>query len=182
MFSRSLGNTRGMLLSQVRFQSTQAYKDAIATLKTDLKLAMREKNQLKRDTVKGLLSAIKNKEIDTKPSQHNEFLLFELYSKAITQRKDSAAEYLKLDRAELAEKEQKEIEVIKTYLADLPVATQEEIDEKVKALLEEIMKDGPVKIGQVFGKVQWDVVKNEWKASESAVRATIAKIHRQMSQ
>lgn len=161
-----------------RFQSTQAYKDTVSLLKTDLKKAMKEKNTVKKDTVKGLMSLIKNKEIDTKPAQHNEFLLFELFCKAVSQRRDSAKEYITLKRPELAEKEEQEITVIEGYLKQLPVASQEEVEQRVTELLAQLQKDGPLKLNQIFSKVPWDAVKNEWRASDNAVRATIARLSR----
>lgn len=128
------------------------------------------------------MSAIKNKEIDTKPNQHNEFLLFELYSKSISQRRDSKAEYEKLGRPELAEKEQKEIEIIQTYLNALPVASQSEIEAKVNELLDTLIKETPdLKIGQIFSKVNWQQVNDEWKASDASVRGTIAKLFKERS-
>lgn len=158
----------------IRFQSSTAYKSTVSLLKTDLKTAMKEKNALKKDTVKGLLSLIKNKEIDTKESQHTEFLLYELFSKAISQRRDSIKEYTELKRPELAQKEQDEIEVIQGYLKQLPVASEEEVQAKVTELLEKLnAKD--LKLNQIFKQVPWDTVKNEWKASESSVRAAIVK-------
>lgn len=183
MFTRLTKLSTSTTVRFVRFQSTQHYKDSLALLKTDLKKSMLAKDTVSRDTIKGLLSAIKNKEIDTKPDQHNEFLLFQLYSKSISQRQDSAKEYQKLQREELAAKELKEIEIIDKYLKALPVASQEEVEAKVRDLLQDLLASGEaLKLGQVYGKVNWDIVKTEWKADEKAVKGTIAKIFRELEQ
>lgn len=162
-----------MLRVFARFQSTQAYKATVAQLKTDLKSAMKSKDTVKKDTVKGLLSSIKNKEIDTKPNQHTEFLLHELFTKAISQRRDSIKEFQD-KRPELAEKEEQEVKLIEAYLDQLPVASSEEVEAKVRALLADLLKDGPLKLNEIFKLVPWDEVK-EWNTSEKTVRATIAR-------
>lgn len=127
------------------------------------------------------MSGIKNKEIDTKPEKHNEFLLFELYKKFIQQRQESVEEYKKNNRDDLVERETKEIEIIKTYLDALPVASQEVIEEKVTELINELQKDGPKKIGDIMRSVDWKKVEQEWRASDSSVRTAIAKIHKALS-
>ncbi|KAH3686007.1 hypothetical protein WICPIJ_003007 [Wickerhamomyces pijperi] len=185
MFSRTRFSTTltSNVVRYIRHQSTQHYKDSLALLKTDLKKSMLAKDTVSRDTIKGLLSSIKNKEIDTKPDQHNEFLLFQLFSKSISQRLESAKEYESLQRSELAEKELKEVEIIKKYLHALPVASQEEVESKVKELLTGLLAENEsIKLGQVYGKVNWEIVKNEWNADEKAVKGTIAKLFKELEQ
>ncbi|CCH41180.1 hypothetical protein BN7_717 [Wickerhamomyces ciferrii] len=178
MFSRVIRPVRASSLQFVRFQSSSVYKDALALLKTDLKKAM-----LAKDTLKGLMSGIKNKEIDTKPANHNEFLLFELYNKFINQRNESVKEYQDNKRDDLVEKELKEIEIIKSYIDQLPVASIEEIETKVTDLIKGLQSEGKAKnIGEIMKSVDWKVVETEWKASQSSVRTAIAKIHRSLTQ
>ncbi|KAH3673306.1 hypothetical protein WICMUC_003766 [Wickerhamomyces mucosus] len=182
MFSLTKSVIRSQTFQSLRFQSTQAYKDSIALLKTDLKKSMLAKDTIKRDTIKGLLSNIKNKEIDAKPSQHNEFLLYELFNKNINQRKDSVKEYQKLNRKDLSDKEILEIEIIQNYLNSLPVASSEEIESKVKEFLIEILRKEPnLKLNQIFGKLNWNQIKIDWKASESQVKSQIVKLFKELS-
>ena len=162
-------------LRQVRFGSTEAYTNALTKLKKDLKQAMIAKDEVRKTTIRGLLAEIKNKEIDSKSKDFDEFGLSSLYTKLIHQRAESIEEYKANGRQELAEKEQKEMDIISGYLEELPVATKEEVDAKVKTFLEELKNAEPdLQLKQIFGKVDWKVVTVEWKASQSMIKASIA--------
>ena len=88
----------------------------------------------------------------------------DLYTKFIHQRAESIEEYKANGRQELAEKEQKEMDIISGYLEELPVATKEEVDAKVKTFLEELKNAEPdLQLKQIFGKVDWKVVTVEWE-------------------
>ncbi|CAB4253218.1 similar to Saccharomyces cerevisiae YOR215C AIM41 Putative protein of unknown function [Maudiozyma barnettii] len=158
----------------LRFNSTEAYTAAITNLKKDLKTSMINKNDLEKNTIKGLLSEIKNVEIDNKSNHNDEFLLFDTYSKLIHQRKDSVENYLANKREDMADKEKKEIDIIKKYQNLLPVSTQEEVDAKVIELLKFIRKEEPtLQLKQVFGKVNWKTTPEQWKTSSKSVRSSI---------
>jgi uncharacterized protein YqeY len=87
-------------------------KDQISA---DMKDAMRAKDQLKVDTLRAALSAITYKKVETGAdlSQEDELAVLQ---KQVKQRNDSIAEYTKANRAELAEKETKERDILATYL------------------------------------------------------------------
>ncbi|SCU82767.1 LADA_0C07822g1_1 [Lachancea dasiensis] len=155
--------------------NTQAYVDSIGALKADLKKAMLAKDDLKKTTIRGLLSGIKNKEIDNQGKTLDEFTLHELYTKFITQRSESIQEFEKNNRNELIEREQKEITVIEHYLNQLPVASRAEIDAKVSDFLQELRrKDADLQLKDVFKKVDWKSIPPSWKASAGMIRASIA--------
>ncbi|SMN20233.1 similar to Saccharomyces cerevisiae YOR215C AIM41 Putative protein of unknown function [Maudiozyma saulgeensis] len=167
----------------LRFNSTEAYTAAITNLKKDLKTSMINKNDLEKNTIKGLLSEIKNMEIDNKGNHNDEFLLFDTYSKLIHQRHDSIENYLANNREDMANKEKQEVEIIKKYQNLLPVATQEEIDEKVIELLRFIKKEEPnLQLKQVFGKVNWKTTSEQWKASPKSIRSSIVTNFKSISQ
>ena len=162
-------------LRQVRFGSTEAYTNALARLKKDLKQAMIAKDEVRKTTIRGLLAEIKNKEIDSKSKDFDEFGLSGLYTKLIHQRAESIEEYMANGREELAEKERKEMDIINGYLRELPVATKEELDAKVKTFLEELKNAEPdLQMKQVFGKVDWKTATTEWRASQNMIKASIA--------
>lgn len=161
--------------SVVRFASTQGYTDALALLKQDLKKAMIAKDDLKKTTIRGVLSTIKNKEIDNKDKDLDEFVLFDVYSKLISQRNDSISEFVKNNREDLVQKEKEEIEVIQKYLSALPVASKEDIDSAVLDLLTSLKQSEPsLELKHVFGKVNWKTLPSELKASPAAIRSSIA--------
>ncbi|SCU89492.1 LAFA_0E18514g1_1 [Lachancea sp. 'fantastica'] len=158
-----------------RWVNSQAYEDSIKMLKTDLKKAMLAKDDFKKTTIRGLLSGIKNKEIDSKGKSLDEFTLHELYSKLIAQRAESIKQFEQNNRPELIEREKKETELIQGYLGQLPVASRAEVDSHVMELLQKLRKTEPaLQLKDVFGKIDWKTVPNEWKASASHIRASIA--------
>lgn len=158
----------------VRFNSTEAYTLAITSLKKDLKTSMLEKNALQKNVIKGLLSEIKNAEIDNKAKHNDEFGLFDTYSKLIHQREDSIKNYLLNKREDMAETEKKEIAIIEKYQEDLPVATKEEIDAKVTELLKFMKEaDANLQLKDIFGKVNWKTTPTEWNASPKTIRSSI---------
>lgn len=158
----------------VRFISTPAYTEALGLLKQDLKRAMLAKDDLKKTTIRSILSTIKNKEIDIKDKDLDEFMLFDVYSKMIAQRKDSISEFKKNNREELAAKEQQEMDVIAKYVSALPVASREEIDAQVLEFLTELKKSEPsLQMKQIFGRVDWKTYPSQLKASPAAIKASI---------
>ncbi|QLQ81474.1 hypothetical protein HG537_0F02350 [Torulaspora globosa] len=157
-----------------RFASNTAYTAALATLKKDLKQAMISKDDVRKTTIRSVLSTIKNKEIDTKGQELNEFSLAEIYSKLINQRTDSIDEFLRNGREDLATRERQELAIIQNYLHELPVASKEEIDTKVAELLKNLQETTPnLQLKQVFGKIDWKKLPIEWKASSNTIKSSI---------
>lgn len=162
------------LTGSVRYGSSESYNAALTGLKKDLKKAMMAKDDMRKTTIRNLLSAIKNKEIDSKGKPLDEFLLFDLYSKLINQRKDSIKEFLENKRNELVAKEEQEMVIIEDYVKALPVASKEEIDGKVLQFLQDLKdKESNMQMKQVFGKIDWKTINSEWKASPAAVKSSL---------
>lgn len=136
---------------------------------------MISKNDLKKNTIRGLLSAIKNKEIDNRDKNFDEFMLFEVFSKLVKQRQDSIKEFLKNERGELVDKEKQEMQLIQGYMDSLPVSTSEEIDIKAVEYLEKLKASQPeLQMKQVFNKIDWNTMPAAWKASPNAIKSSIA--------
>lgn len=89
-----------------------------ATLEDDVKQAMRDKNTLARDTLRMCLSAVKNRVIE-KGGEVDDADVIAVLSKAVKSREDSAQQFRKAGRIELAEKEEAEVKVISVYLPKL---------------------------------------------------------------
>jgi len=83
----------------------------------DMKDAVRGRNQLKVDTLRMVLSAIKNREIEKK-GDIDEQSIVSLLSTLVKQRREAADLYRKGGRLDLAEKEESEIELLKAYLPE----------------------------------------------------------------
>ena len=103
-------------------------------LQSDLQQAMRDKAEVRLGVLRMMKAAIKNKEIELmKPLE--EAACFQILGTLIKQRRDSADQFRKGNRPELAEREEAEILVIETYLPSSP--TEEEMDQAIAAALSE---------------------------------------------
>ena len=141
------------------------------TLKSDLtdamKAAMRAKEKERLVVIRGVLAAIKQREIDEQIELDDTQVLAVL-DKLVKQRKDSAQQFRDADRMDLAEKEEMEMKVLQEFL---PAALSEEeiarlIDEAVSSTGAQSMKD----MGKVMGLLKPQV---QGRADMSQVSALI---------
>jgi uncharacterized protein len=109
-----------------------ALKDRIAS---DLKEAMKARDQLRVDTLRSALSGFtyKRTEAGVELSESDEL---DVIRKQVKQRNDSANEFEKAGRAELADKEKREREILMAYLP--AQKSPEEVRTVVKAILTEL--------------------------------------------
>src|SRR5512145_3270811 len=84
-------------------------------LDQDLKTAMREKAQLRLDTIRMLKSAIKYREIELMKPLDDAGIRGVIASE-IKRRRDSVEQYKAGNRTDLADKEVREIEILQVYL------------------------------------------------------------------
>lgn len=118
-------------------------------LAEDLKAAMRAGDALRRDVLRGALTAIKNAEIarvdisdeNATRQELGEDAVVDVLRKQMKQRRDSAAEYRKANRPDLAEREEAEIAILETYLPRQ--LSREEIAEEVRKVIAETGASGP---------------------------------------
>ena len=115
-------------------------------LQQDLKIAMKEKDTFKRDTIRFLMSAIKQVEVDTRKELSDEDIV-KIIQKSVKQREEAAKQYKEGGREDLYEKETKEAELLKTYLP------KQLSDEELRAELEQIIQEVGVTSMKEMGKV-----------------------------
>ena len=89
--------------------------DLKSTLTEQMKAAMRAKDKVRLGTIRMIQAEIQRVEVDERVELNDERILA-VMDKMQKQRKDSITQYLAAERPELAEKEQQELEVIKTFL------------------------------------------------------------------
>ncbi len=123
-------------------------------IRGDLKKSMVERDQLKSNTLKGLLASFTN-ELVAKGRKPQEVLdendCFAVIKRAVKQRKDSIEQFQKGGRADLALQEEKELEILKQYLpAEIGV---DEIRKVALAKKEELGITDKSKIGILIGAV-----------------------------
>ena len=120
-------------------------------IKDDMKVAMRERDKDRLGTIRLILAAIKQQEVDLRETLTDDDVLT-ILNKMMKQRRDSIEQFNKAGRDELAAKEQSEIEVIQDYLPEQ--LSQDDIlalvDEAISATGAESMRD----MGKVMGMLK----------------------------
>lgn len=116
-----------------------------------MKGAMRSGDTLRRDVLRFLVSALKNEALEKrKPLQElSDDEAIAVVRRSVKQRKDSIEQYRSGGREELAEKEQKEKEILETYLPTLP--DESVIRAAVEQALRETGATSPRDLGKVMG-------------------------------
>lgn len=123
----------------------------IETIGSDMKGAMRSGDTLRRDVLRFLVSALKNEALEKrKPLQElSDDEAIAVVRRSVKQRKDSIEQYQSGGREELAEKEQKEKEILEAYLPALP--DESVIRAAVEQALRETGATSPRDLGKVMG-------------------------------
>jgi uncharacterized protein YqeY len=86
------------------------------SLLSDMKEALKARNSLTLNTIRGLISEIKNQEIDLRRELDDEII--SLVSTQIKKRKEAAALFDKGGRGDLSEKESQEMVILQEYLPE----------------------------------------------------------------
>src|SRR5438045_4020745 len=110
------------------------------TLMKDLQDAMRSRDELRKETIRMVRAAIKNAEIQ-RIGELDDAGVQEVLRKEIKQRRESAEEYTKANRQELADKELAEVAILEPYLPQQ--ISPEEIEAEVRAIIGELGASGP---------------------------------------
>lgn len=111
-----------------------------------MKDAMRAKDSLTLNAIRMVKTAIKNKEIEL-ITQLDDQGVIGVMSTLAKQRKESAVAFREGNRLELAEKEEKELQVILTFLP-------QQMDEAaIKAIIEEVVAEVGATSAKDMGKV-----------------------------
>ena len=123
----------------------------IETIGSDMKGAMRSGDTLRRDVLRFLVSALKNEALEKrKPLQElSDDEAIAVVRRSVKQRKDSIEQYQSGGREELAEKEQKEKEILEAYLPAL--LDESVIRAAVGQALRETGATSPRDLGKVMG-------------------------------
>ncbi len=143
-----------------------------ARLKEQQILAMRAKDKARLGTIRMLLAAIKQIEIDNKV-ELNDDEVTAVVIKSVKQRKDSIAQFEKANRTDLADTEKAELAILQEFLPQ-PLTSDE-----VKALIEQAIASsgasGMQDMGKVMGILKKDIQGRADMGEVSAlVRAALA--------
>ncbi len=147
------------------------------TITEDMKTAMRAKDSERLGTIRLLLAACKQKEVDERVVLDDAAVVV-IVDRLIKQRKDSIEAFVKAQRQELADKEAAEIVVLQSYLPARLSA--DEVAVQVKAIVAEIATElgratGPGDMGKVMGAVKARLTgKAEMGQLSAAVKTALA--------
>jgi len=137
-----------------------------AAITEDMKNAMRAKDQLTLNTVRYVMSSIRNWEIDNGVPTDQDVL--KLIAKEVKQMKDAIVEFAQGGREDLVEEENKKVAILEKYLPKQ--LSPDELEKTVKATLEELGDSD-------FGKTMKAVMaKVQGKADGGTVSAMIKKL------
>lgn len=120
-------------------------------IQDDMKDAMRAKETARLSTIRLLLAAIKQREVDERKEMADADVL-SVVDKMIKQRKDSVAQFEAGRREDLAAVERAEIGVLQGYLP--AQATEGEIDAMIAEAIAATGAAGPAGIGKVMAVVK----------------------------
>ena len=116
----------------------------------DLKEAMRAQDVARRTTLRMVVAAIKNLEIETSSELESGDVL-QIIQKQVKSRRESIEEFRKGNREDLIAKEQIEIDILKEYLPE--EASAEDIRSAAAEIITSINASGPQDIGKVMPKL-----------------------------
>ena len=148
----------------------------------DMKTAMRAKDSERLNTIRLLLAAIKQREVDERIVL-DDVAVIAIVDKQIKQRKDSIAAFTQANRMDLADKESSELKVMEGYLparmdADEVMAAVKGIVAGISAELgraEPGRKIGPADMGKFMGAVKAQLAgKADMAQVSAAVKAALA--------
>jgi uncharacterized protein YqeY len=142
-------------------------------INTDLKQAMRDKNEAALSTLRMLNAALMNKTIALRQGEAvvlSEEQVMEVIASEIKKRQDSVEAYTVGNRPELAAKEQSEIDLLTKYLP--PAAT----DEEIESVVNEVIAVGATDFGRAMGQTMARLKgKADGKRVGEAVKKAISK-------
>lgn len=121
-------------------------------IRHDLKEAMKSGDSVRRDVLRMLESAAKNVAIDKKLEREvlDDSVVIEAVRRAVKQRKDSIEQFEQGGRADLAEQEKVELEILNGYLP--ATMSEDAVREALQSVFAELGDVTPADFGKVMGK------------------------------
>jgi uncharacterized protein YqeY len=113
----------------------------------DLKTAMRSGETVRRDTIRLLTAALKQREVDERKTLSDADVLA-VIEKMIKQRRDSISQFEQGGRQDLADKEKQELTLLQTYMPQ--AMAEDELAAAIAAAVTETGAAGPADMGKVM--------------------------------
>jgi hypothetical protein len=116
----------------------------------DLKEAMKSKDTLRLDVLRGVKTAVKLKEIE-KLKTLAESEVFQVLNTLVKQRKDSIEQFRQGGRSDLAQREEAELKILESYLP--PAVGEQEIRDAIVEAISETHATSSKEMGKVMKAV-----------------------------
>jgi uncharacterized protein len=137
----------------------------------DMKTAMRAKDAERLGTIRFLLAAIKQREVDERITL-DDVQVTSVLDKLVKQRKDSITAFAQAGRTDLVDKETAEMQVLEGYLPQRLSA--EDVAAQVARIVKELGAAGPGDMGKVMGAVKAQLAgKADMGTVSAAVKAAL---------
>ena len=137
----------------------------------DIKTAMKAKDKIRLETVRGIKKAILEKEVALRPQGQDsltEEQEIEILAQLAKQRRDSIEQFSNAGRDDLADKEQQELAILETYLP-------EQVDDaELESIIDEIITSTGASTPKDLGKVMGVAMKQlKGKADGKKIQAIV---------
>ena len=136
-------------------------------LNADVKTSLKEGDKLRATTLRGILAAIKQVEVDTRVVLDDAGII-PILTKLTSQRRDSISQFEAAQRQDLADKEKAELAIIQVYLPT-PL-TSDEIEALISAAIAESGATQVKDMGKVMNALRPQIM---GRADPAAVSATV---------
>ncbi len=117
----------------------------VQTVDTDFKEAMKAKEEVRLSTLRMLRSALKNKQIDLQHELTDQEAMAVIKT-MMKQYQDALNDFMNAGRTDLADRQQKELDILATYLP--PALSREELEAIVK---DAVQSSGVTDAGKAMG-------------------------------
>ena len=139
----------------------------------DMKTAMRAKDSARLLTIRGLLAALKQREVDERITL-DDAAVVGIIDKLIKQRKDSISQFQAAGRTDLVDKETAELKVLEGYLPQRMSA--DEINAEVAKIVAEVGATGPADMGRTMAAAKARFAgRAEMSLVSAAVKAALSR-------
>ena len=136
----------------------------------DLRDAMRQKDELRRTTLRMIRAAVQNEEIALQ-KQLDDSGILKILATQVRQHQESITEFQRGKRLDLVEKEEAELAIIRQYMPQQ--LSQEEITQMARDAIAKVGARGPSDMGKVMGQLMPQL---RGKADGSQVSQVVAQL------
>jgi uncharacterized protein len=134
-------------------------------LLSDMKGALKSRDSLRLNTIRSVISAIKNQEIDLRKDLQDEDIL-SLITREVKKRKEAATLFEQGGRLDLMEKEKQEHAILQAYMPEQ--TSEEDLRKRIQEVIAETKAEGMKDFGKIMkvlvpefkGKADNGLIKN----------------------